>query len=381
VAQVAGIGTNFISGALGFGRAKARREEPIVGFGSGGEPAPRVAIIGTGLIGASIGLGIKARGPAGLLVVGAEIFRDHAQAAVRMKAVDATEASAARAVEGASLVIIATPILSIRQVFEEIAPVLLPGAVVTDTGSTKAEIQRWAAMLLPANVAFVGGHPMAGKTESGPTAADATLFDGARWVVVPPRHATPDAVDVVVGLAQLLGAKPQFMDAEEHDAYVAAISHVPLMAATALFQMARSSEAWPELSLLAASGFRDTTRLAGTEPSMAHDIAITNREQIVHWMRRYREALQRLEDGIRNPEGEAELFRVLSTTNLDYTAFREGVVGRREVDQQQMTDIPDVGMADLLLGSALADRARELQQRSEDRLEDAERDFRARGRQ
>jgi hypothetical protein len=114
---------------------------------------------------------------------------------------------------------------------------------------------------------------------------------------------------------------------------------------------------------------------------MAHDIAITNRDQIVHWLQRYRETLQRLEDGIRNAEGEAELFRVLSTTNLEYTAFREGVVGRREVDQQQMTDIPDVGMSDLLLGSALAERARELQHRSDDNLSDAEREFRARGRQ
>src|SRR5262249_22309048 len=109
------------------------------------------------------------------------------------------------------------------------------------------------------------------------------------------------------------------------------ISHVPLMAATALFQMARSSEAWPELSLLASSGFRDTTRLTGTEPSMAHDIAITNREQIVHWLQRYREALVKLEEAIRDAEHENDLFRTLSTANLDYTAYREGAVGRKEV--------------------------------------------------
>lgn len=381
MAQVAGMGTQFISNALRFGRAKPTREEPVVGFGGGGEPAPRVAIIGTGLIGASIGLGIKAKGPRGLHIVGAETFRDHAQQALRIKAVDAVEASAARAVEGASLVIIATPILSIREVFEDIAPALLPGAVVTDTGSTKADIQRWAAELLPSNVAFVGGHPMAGKTDSGPTAAEATLFQDARWIVVPPHHTTPDAIDVVVGLAQLMGAKPQFMDAHEHDAYAAAISHVPLMAATALFQMARSSEAWPELSLLASSGFRDTTRLTGTEPAMAHDIAITNRDQIVHWLQRYREALQRLEDGIRNAEGEADLFRVLSETNLEYTAYRAGVVGRREVDQEALPELNDLGMSDLLLGTALAERARELQKRSEDNISEAERQFRARGRQ
>lgn len=382
MAHVAGIGTNFIGGSLGLGmKAKAQREQAVVGFGGGGAPGPRVAIIGTGLIGASIGLGIKAKGPSGLLVVGSETFRDHAQTALRVKAVDVTEPNPARAVEGAGLVIIATPILAIREVMEQIAPALEPGAVVTDTGSTKAEIMRWAATLLPAHVAFVGGHPMAGKTESGPAAADAALFSGARWVVAPPRQAPPDAVDVVIGLAQLLGATPQFMDAEEHDAYVAAISHVPLMAATALFQMARASEAWPELSLLAAGGFRDTTRLTGTEPVMTHDIAITNRAQIVHWLQRYREALRALEVGIQDAEHEADLFRLFSTANLDYTAFRDGVVGRREVDQQQFTDIPDVGMIDLLVGTALAERARELQRRSEERMADAEREFRARGRE
>jgi prephenate dehydrogenase len=341
---------------------------------------PRVAIIGTGLIGSSIGLGLRARSAGGLELVGSDRFRDHARGAQQIHAVDRVEQSPARAVEGAGLVILAVPILSIREVMEEIAGSLEPGAVVTDTGSTKAEVMRWAEELLPPHVAFVGSHPMAGKTDTGPAAADPALFEGARWVISAPRHAPGDAVELVASVAKLLGAVPQFMDAMEHDAYVAAISHLPMAAATALFRLARRSEAWPELSLLASTGFKDTTRLTATDPAMAHDIMLTNRDQLVHWLRRYREALRELEDEIANGDDETALFRSISETNIEYTAYREGAVGRREVHDNMLDEIPEAGMMDLILGGALAERARELQKHSEERIAESERRMRAGGR-
>jgi prephenate dehydrogenase len=376
-AGVLNIGS--IGAAIGLG-SKAKQPEIADVGGGGGGPQPRIAIIGTGLIGTSIALGLKKNGPRGIEIVGSDRSRDNANEALRMKAFDRIDPSAGRAVDGAALVIIATPILSIRDVLEQIADGLEPGVVVTDTGSTKAEIMRWASMLLPSHVAFVGGHPMAGKTDAGPGAADAMLFNGARWVVTASRHAPKEAIELVIGLARTLEAVPQFMDPDEHDAYVAAISHLPLMAATALFQLARSSEAWPEMSLLAAGGFKDTTRLTGTDSSMAHDIAITNRKQIAHWLQRYREALQSLEEGILDIEHESDLFRTLSQANLQYTAFSEGVVGRKEVHDDMIANLPTQGMMDMLIGGALADRARELQKRSEERLEESEREFRSGGR-
>jgi prephenate dehydrogenase len=377
-AGVLNIGS--IGAAIGLG-SKARPDIADVRGGTeGGGPQPRIAIIGTGLIGTSIALGLKKKGPRGIEIVGSDRSRDNAREALQMKAFDRIEPSPGRAVSGAALVIIATPILSIRDVMEQIGESLDPGVVVTDTGSTKAEIMRWASMLLPTNVAFVGGHPMAGKTDAGPSAADAALFNGARWVVTASRHAPKDAIELVLGLARTLDATPQFMDPDEHDAYVAAISHLPLMAATALFQLARSSEAWPEMSLLAAGGFKDTTRLAGTDSAMAHDIAITNRTQIAHWLQRYRDALQTLEEALLDSDNESELFRTLSQANLQYTAFSEGVVGRKEVHDDMIASLPTQGMMDMLIGGALADRARELQKRSDERLEEAERDFRSGGR-
>ena len=158
---------------------------------------------------------------------------------------------------------------------------------------------------------------MAGKTEFGPEAAEETLFEGARWVIVPAVEASSEAITIITNIAKTLGATPMVMDAEEHDAYVAAISHLPMMAAMALFSMGRASEAWPELSLLAAGGFRDMTRLAGTDPDMAYDIAMTNKENIAHWIDRYVVALQELRRRLVDVEGEDEFYRLLAATNLD----------------------------------------------------------------
>jgi prephenate dehydrogenase len=339
---------------------------------------PRVTIFGTGLIGASLGLRLRrsAHG-AGLEVVGSDSFLDHARAAERAGAIDRSEPNPRRAVEGAGLVVLATPILAMRDLLEEIAPALAEGAIVTDVGSTKAEVLRWAQQLLPPTVSFVGGHPMAGKTQSGPAAADPALFEGARWVVVPTRTAAGDAVDVVRGLALTAGARPLFMDAAEHDAYVAAISHLPQLAATALFRLTRDSQAWPELSVLAASGFRDTTRLAGTDATMAHDIAITNRAQIAHWLGRYREQLRLIQEQLEDTADEGALFRLLSESAFEYDAFLGGAIGRREVDEQLHDELPEVSMLDMLVSPMMMDRARELLRRQEDRLQESER--RARG--
>ena len=327
----------------------------------------RVAIIGTGLIGASIGLGLHEHADAkSLEIVGFDRNGQRARTAEKRNAIDKRERSAMVAAAGAALVVLSTPVLAMREVMEEIGGVLTPGAIVTDTGSTKAEVLSWAQELLPKGVNFVGGHPLAGKTEVGADHADPKLFDGARWVLVPTRSATREAVQTVTGFAAGLGAKPMFMDAAEHDAYVAAVSHLPMLAAAALFRLTRDSEAWPELSMLAAGGFRDTTRLAGTDEQMAHDIAITNRDQLVHWLQRYRAALYDLEDRLADLEGEAELLEWFAKLNFDHLGFADGQIGRVEIHEKK-SDFPDVAMTDIFMGGALADRLRQLTDRTAER--------------
>lgn len=331
---------------------------------------PRVAIIGTGLIGSSIGLRLRESDIDDLTLVGYDKERGVSRQAKRIGAIHEEARDEASAVRGCSLVILSTPVLALRTAMEAIGPALERDVVVTDTGSTKTEVMGWAETSLPRQ-AFVGGHPMAGKTDAGPKFAEASLFEGAHWAIVPSGGATEGAVRAVQSLVETLGAKTMFMDAGEHDAYVAAISHLPMMAATALFTLAHGSDAWPELSRLAAGGFKDASRLAGTERDVAFDIAVTNRTQIVHWIARYREALLDLQERLADEDGEEELFRYLAQASWDHANFVEAGPTERATDDG--SDLPRMDFASFLMGEAMASRMRDITRRSEERLVEAER--------
>ncbi|HEY5641005.1 MAG TPA: prephenate dehydrogenase/arogenate dehydrogenase family protein, partial [Dehalococcoidia bacterium] len=161
----------------------------------------RVAIIGLGLIGGSIGLGLKAAKLPGLEVIGSDIDGSQERAAKKAGAIDRGEHNLAKAVREARLIIIAAPIAALRDVFTAIAPHLADGAVVTDTASTKGDVMKWAAELLPESVSFVGGHPMAGKEHSGIDHADAAIFEGRAYCICPTIDSSPTAIQSVVGLA------------------------------------------------------------------------------------------------------------------------------------------------------------------------------------
>lgn len=325
----------------------------------------RIAIIGLGLIGGSIGLALKRANLPDAQIVGVARTRDTEQKAKKLGAVDSVAPTAAEAVRGARVVIIASPILTIPRIFDEIAPALDEGAVVTDAASTKGAVMRWAKEKLPANVYFIGGHPMAGKETQGIDVAEADLFQGKPWVIVPPVDAPEEAVKSVIALAQLTGAEPVFMDADEHDSYVAAISHLPLTVASALFSVAFGSAAWPELASLASSGFRDTTRLASSSPEMAHDIMQTNRDNVVHWLDRLMDELAKYRAAI--VAGETEpLLKHFARPQLERDNYLTAGPPRRSSGEP----MPKVSMSDFLFGSAIGGMMRkqeEIVKRVEDR--------------
>ena len=332
----------------------------------------RVAILGTGLIGSSIGLRLKRDGKPGAFdIVGFDRYADVARAALRTGAVDSLAESPAEAAQGADLIVLAAPVLAIRVLMEEIAPVVSPDAIITDTGSTKAEVMRWADEYFPHHTGFVGGHPMAGKTDTGPAAADPDLFVGARWVIVPNVRSSEDAIAEVTALAESVGASAMVMDAAEHDAYVAAISHMPMLAATALFSMMRASEAWPELSLLAAGGFKDMTRLTATDSAMAFDIAVTNREHAAHWLDRYIAALRDLRTRLMDVDAEDELFKMIAESEYEYTAYRNGKVGREE--PKVGGEVSAMSFQEMLTGGWVRDKLDEVTQGSERRVGELDR--------
>ena len=173
----------------------------------------KITIIGLGLIGGSIGLGLKQRAPDRVEVSGYDKELNTGRKAEKLNAVDKAHWKLEDAVKDAKMVIIATPVLAIREMLELISDMVPPGCVVTDTGSTKAEIMNWAEEYLPREISFVGGHPMAGKEVSGIEAADANLFQNVRYAVIPGRRAKAEAVRSVLGMVELLEAKPYFLDA------------------------------------------------------------------------------------------------------------------------------------------------------------------------
>ena len=217
-------------------------------------------------------------------IVGSDRDRGVANRAQKMGGADSTEPNPLRAVKGAKVVVIATPIRTIEDVMKLIAPELEEGCVVTDTGSTKVSVLQWAEEHLPSSVSFVGGHPMAGKEMSGPDAAQADLFQGATYCLMPARNTGQDALGSVVAMVEAMGAKPYFIDPVEHDSFVGAVSHLPMILSTVLTRLTSGSPSWPEIARLASSGYRDVSRLAAQEPTMNRDICLTNQDGLTHWI-------------------------------------------------------------------------------------------------
>jgi prephenate dehydrogenase len=312
----------------------------------------RITIIGTGLIGSSIGLALKKSHIKNLQIMGHDREPTNASAARKRGAVDETSFNLPSSVRGAKLVIIATPVLAIRDVMEVIGPDLEPGTLVTDTGSTKSQVLKWAEELLPDGVHFVGGHPMAGKEQPGPEAADADLFEGAVYAICPDPRAPKAATESIVSLAEIIGATPYFVDPSEHDSFVAAVSHLPFLLSISLVASTSNSPGWREISRMAASGYRDISRLASGDPMMHRDICITNREQILHWTDECIKQLYDMRNMIQdNPEELEKLFISAWEARAKWMA---GVVGK----DSSSTKLPSVSMSlgSMFLGEPIAKR-------------------------
>jgi prephenate dehydrogenase len=250
----------------------------------------RVLIVGLGLVGGSIGLALRrwaaertVDGRKPLEVFGFDPNLDHQRAAEKLGAVDKGAWDLARAAREADVVVLAVPVNAVKEVLADLAPHLRPDTIVTDTGSTKAQVLAWASEILPREVHFVGGHPMAGKTQSI-EGADVDLFTGATWCIAPSVTASEEAVRTVLGLVAAAGAEPYFIDPEEHDAYVAGVSHLPFAVSAALMNAVSRDTSWRDMKSLTAGGFRDATRLAAGSPAMHRDILLTNRAAVIRWI-------------------------------------------------------------------------------------------------
>src|SRR5579875_142565 len=283
----------------------------------------RVAIVGLGLIGGSVGLALR-KAKAAQHVAGYDLGRGVSERAQRVGAIDQAYDALADAVQGAELVVLATPVGSMRHLLGQLAPVLTPGSVVTDVASTKTQVMQWAEELLPTSVSFVGGHPMAGKEVSGVEAADAELFRGKVYCLCATARTRPTAVKKVSMLIEMLGAHMRFMEPVRHDEQVAGVSHLAFLASLALVNAVAGQDCWPEMAILAASGFRDMSRLAAGSPEMYRDICLTNGEAITAWMDTYIAMLQQMRDQIaQQSPALGALFVEAQQTRLEWQHARQ----------------------------------------------------------
>jgi cyclohexadieny/prephenate dehydrogenase len=260
----------------------------------------RLTLIGMGLIGSSIARAAQKRGD-----IAAEIVaNDRADVLGRVAELgiaDVCEADPARAVEGADCVMLCAPVGSYAGLAAVIAPHLMPGAIVTDVGSTKQSVIRDVGPHIPPGVHFVPAHPMAGTEYSGPDSGFATLFEGRWCMLTPPGGTDPAAVARIAELWRRCGSMVEVMEPEHHDRVVAIVSHLPHLLAFTICGTADAlaGESRQQVLKYAAGGFRDFTRIAASDPVMWRDVFLNNREALLEMLARFTEDSQAMARAVR----------------------------------------------------------------------------------
>lgn len=294
---------------------------------------PRVALIGLGLIASSMAHAMRAGGLAGEIVGHARSAETRAVA--KDLFCDRVCESAAEAVKDADLVVLAVPVGVMGEIAAEIGPHLKPGATVTDVGSVKQAVVDAVAAYMPAGVHFIPGHPLAGTEYSGPRSGFATLFQNRWWLLTPAPDADAEAVGRLRSLLVAMGANVDEMDVEHHDLVLAVVSHVPHAIAYTMVgvadHMRRVSQS--EVIKYSASGFRDFTRIAASDPVMWRDVFLTNKDAVLDILGRFAEELFVLQRAIRMGDGD-HLHAYFTRTR----AIRRGII-----EAGQDTAAPDFG--------------------------------------
>jgi cyclohexadieny/prephenate dehydrogenase len=265
----------------------------------------RVALLGMGLIGSSIARAAAAQGLAGEIVAHAKSPATLARVA-ELGLADRVEADAARAVQGADCVILCAPVGAYAALAEAIAPHLQPGCILTDVGSTKQSVIRDVAPLVPQGVHFVPAHPLAGTEHSGPDAGFAELFQGRWCLLTPPAGTDQDAVAKIETLWRRMGSMVSVMEPAHHDRVLAIVSHLPHLIAFTICGTADdlADETRQQVLQFAATGFRDFTRIAASDPVMWRDVFLNNRDALLEMLARFTEDAQAMAKAVRRGDAD-----------------------------------------------------------------------------
>ena len=294
----------------------------------------RLTIVGLGLIGSSIARAAR-RSNAAKTIVAADISPDVCARVRELGLADEVSDDLAAAVKDSDCVILCVPVGACGAVAAAMAPGLKEGAIVSDVGSVKGAVVAAVAPHLPKNVHFIPAHPIAGTEHSGPDAGFATLFKN-RWLILTPvENGDPAATEKLAAFWKAFGSNVEVMDAAHHDLVLAVTSHLPHLIAYNIVGTAADLEevTQSEVIKFSASGFRDFTRIAASDPTMWRDVFLNNRDAVLEMLGRFNEDLAALQRAIRWGDGDA-LFNLFSRTR----AIRRSII-----EQGQDTAAPDFG--------------------------------------
>lgn len=266
----------------------------------------KLAIIGVGLIGGSLGLCLKDKLGDEIYITGMCRTRESMERAVALEAVDFASDNPAEVVTGADIVFLSTPVLQMVPMVEKLLPFMKPGTVITDAGSTKQYVWNGLKEILPPDIYYVPGHPMTGREKSGVDAAQKDLFVNKCYVIVENEGVPKQVHEKICDLVRLTGANLTTLDIAKHDRCASVISHIPHVAAAALVTLLNRSHGDKEACLkLAGGGFKDTTRIASSNADMWADICMTNGEAIVNHIRILQGILGEVAGAIENNDRQA----------------------------------------------------------------------------
>jgi len=264
----------------------------------------KAAIVGTGLIGGSLGGIMRRDGLAGR-VVGIGRTRDNLDEALARGLIDEAQTDPKKGVAGADLVVLCCPVGMFEKVAREIKPYLADQAVVTDVGSVKGSLVGLLEEIFHLKARYVPAHPIAGSERSGAAAADLDLFKGARCIITPTGKTDKKALGLVTDLWEYTGAVVELMTPEEHDMILAQVSHLPHVAAYALIKAVHEMDGGDRALGYAATGFGDSTRIAASNEDVWRDICLLNRDNILKTIDAYQEALLRFREMIKKQDADA----------------------------------------------------------------------------
>ena len=298
----------------------------------------RLVVVGLGLIGGSFAKGMREKGLFDE-VVGVDLDAESRRLAVELGVVDRCETELAAACQGAAVIQLAVPILAMEKLLGQLAKLELGEAVLTDVGSAKGNVVRAARLAFDGKVArFVPGHPIAGSEQSGVEASNAELFRRHKVILTPQASTDAAALALIDGLWRALGADVEHMEVEHHDQVLAATSHLPhLLAFTLVDSLAKRSENL-EIFRYAAGGFRDFTRIAGSDPVMWHDIFLANREAVLRTLDAFRDDLDALRGAVDAGDGH-QLLGVFTRARHAREHFSKILARRAYVDAMHSNDL------------------------------------------